>query len=125
MAIDDPVVRIETMPGAAVACFGHHVPVEGDHPRLYAPTGGEIHRLGPDLEPNDDVDFPSPWPNPGGLAYVSSVQIGFPPMNRANLLAVANTSDNRVRFVDLDNPERPFITTINLAFPPEDIPDGV
>jgi hypothetical protein len=81
------------------------------------PSGGNIFRLGPDLEPNDPDPFPSPWPNPGGIAYIPSMQFGFPPMDFTNLLAIANTSDNRVRIVDLDNAERDYITTISLQFP--------
>jgi len=84
------------------------------------PVGGNIHQLGSDLEPVGPGVFLSPWSNPGGITYIPSMQFGFPPTNFTNLLAVANTSDNRIRIVDLNDPERNYITTIGLQLPTGD-----
>lgn len=75
---------------------------------------GVVYRFDSDL--NHVGEIPSPWPNPGAVAFVSSIQLGFPPQTFPNLLAVAEATGNRVRFVDPADPAAPVITTMTLRF---------
>lgn len=73
---------------------------------------GKVFRLGADLELLGEV--PSPWPDPGPIAFLPSIQLGFPPVEFQNLLAVGEASGSRVRFVDPEDPEGVVITTITV-----------
>lgn len=78
---------------------------------------GTISILDADLNEVDQESFPSPWPNPGGIAFVPAIELGFPPQIYEDFLAISNTSDNRLRLASLANPESG--TTISLRFPVE------
>ena len=80
-------------------------------------SAGTVSILDADLSDAGEDDFPSPWSNPGGIAFVPAIQLGFPPQLFENFIAIANTSDNRLRLASLAAPESG--TTINLRFPDE------
>jgi hypothetical protein len=73
---------------------------------------GKIFRLDSNLDLIAEI--PSPWPNPGGIAFVPSIQVGFPPPGvlLTNVLAVAETSGNRLRLFEVADPDRG--TTVSL-----------
>ena len=78
---------------------------------------GTISILDTDLSEAEESPFPSPWSNPGGITFVPAIQLGFPPQIYEDFIAIANTSDNRLRLANLADPESG--TTINLRFPAE------
>jgi hypothetical protein len=79
---------------------------------------GRIYRFDPDLNLLD-ADFPSPWTNPGAIAYLDRITLGFPPQPLEDFLMVAEAAGNRARIFDVDTPTQ--VTTIVLRFP-ADIP---
>jgi len=78
---------------------------------------GTISILEDDLDETEENSFPSPWDNPGGIAFIPTIQLGFPPQDYEDFIAIANTSDNRLRLASLADPGSG--TTINLRFPAE------
>lgn len=78
---------------------------------------GTVSVLESDLSETSEDSFPSPWDNPGGIAFVPVIELGFPPRLYEDFIAVANTSDNRLRLSSLADPDSG--TTINLRFPAE------
>lgn len=98
-------------------CYDLTLVPENDKIYLTDDSNGSVSILEADLSESDGENFPSPWPNPGGIAFVPAIELGFPPQIYEDFLAIANTSDNRLRLSSLANPESG--TTISLRFPAE------
>lgn len=96
-------------------CYDLTLVPENEKIYLTDNSTGTISILEEDLSEVEDDSFPSPWANPGGIAFIPAIQLGFPPQLYEDFIAIANTSDNRLRLASLANPESG--TTISLRFP--------
>jgi hypothetical protein len=80
---------------------------------IYATDSGQgaILIFEDDLSPRRSM--PGPWSDPAGIAFVPSIQLGFPPSTFNNLLAVTRLGGNQLRLIDVDGAVK---TTTNLNF---------
>jgi hypothetical protein len=106
------LVNWTTSPGAAVFDLARD-PESGT---IFATDNllGRIFAFDAELAPTGEI--PSPWSDPGAIAFVSSIDLGFPPQTFTNLLAVARVSGRQIAFIDLDGEER---TSFSLNLPME------
>ena len=82
--------------------------------------GDQIYRYDADLQLIDS--FASPIPNPGGIAFVPSITLGFPPQAFQNMLAIGEAAGSRVRIVPASDPTAPAVTTLTLRLDGVDSP---
>ncbi|MCZ6793932.1 MAG: hypothetical protein O7J95_10010 [Planctomycetota bacterium] len=79
----------------------------------------KIYLFDADLNAIGEVDAPSIVP--GGIAYVPSIILGFPPQPFDDMLAIGEAVGNRVRFLRAGALNGPPVTTLTLNFSNTDV----
>ncbi len=77
------------------------------------PARGKIFLLDPDLAPIGEIA--SPWDDPGGIAFVPAIRLGFPPSDFSTLLAVTRTTGKQLRFIDTAGQQKTSITLSGIS----------